>query len=211
MSGETNGVKCAAGATSMLTDLSFDFFEGRELPSKLGRTDVPITLLPELAFEIRAPIDANDLARACRTFMQLAYPEGVDSVPDNKRPYFNIPCNGSIFDFLPPAPSSRGIGQDLSKLKGAVQGYEFRLGSAEHPHLKLRIQHMDFHHRPIWVYSVDTHDRFLQATQHLSAEEAAAWRKLTESNRVLKQRIEEALAAAGFITPVSLLRLDLTS
>lgn len=153
----------------------------------------------------------RDLSLACRVFMDLAYLDVPESVPECKRPYCDIPEESSIAEFLPPSPIARGIGQDLSKLKGAVQGYEFRLGSCDHPHLKLRIQRMEFHGNNVWVYSVDTHDRFLQATQHLSVEEADAWRKLTESNRTLKHKIEEALAAAGFMTPVSLLRVDLTA
>jgi hypothetical protein len=63
----------------------------------------------------------------------------------------------------------------------------------------------------VWVYSVDTHDRFLQATQHMTAEEAETWKKLVETNRQLKYQIEEALAAAGYLTPVSLLRIDLNT
>ncbi len=153
----------------------------------------------------------RDLALACRLFMELAYPDGLETLPENKRLYHDIPVDGSIADYLPPAALAVGIGQDLSKLKGAVTGYEFRLGSAEHAHLKLRIQLMEFHGRSVWVYSVDTHDRFHQATQHLNAEEADAWRKLTESNCTMKHGIEEALAAAGFMTPIKLLRFDLTA
>jgi hypothetical protein len=167
-----------------------------------------------LRFENGADVETltvQDLARACRLFMEQAYPDGLDTIPENRRPYAVIPLDGSIADYIPPAPLAAGICQDLSKLKAGVPGYEFRLGSAGHLHLKLRIQQMNLHGRHVWVYSVDTHDRFLQATQHLSAEEAEAWRNLVETNRALKHKIEDALAQAGFLTPISLLRIDLNS
>jgi hypothetical protein len=152
-----------------------------------------------------------DLAQACRLFIAHAYPDGRDTISDDKRPYCNIPTDGEIADYLPPAPQAVRICQDLSKLKAGVPGYEFRLGSAEHPHLKLRIQQMDLHGQHVWVYSVDTHDHFFQATHGMSADEAQAWKHLVESNRLLKYRIEEALAEAGYLTPVSLLRIDLNA
>ena len=77
--------------------------------------------------------------------------------------------------------------------------------------MKLRIQIVEFHERKVWVHSVDTHDQFFRATQHLSPDEANAWRTLTEQNRSLKYRIEEVLAQAGFLTPKSLLQIDLTA
>jgi hypothetical protein len=162
----------------------------------------------------RIVVDAltiQDLALSCRLFMELAYPGGADTISADKRPYHDIPTVGDIDDYLPPAKLALCICQDLSQAKGGVRGYEFRLGSAHHPHLKLRIQVVDFHEREVWVHSVDTHDRFLRATQHLSPEEAMAWRTLTEQNRSLKHRIEESLAQAGYLTPKSLLQLDLTA
>src|ERR1022692_4180537 len=153
----------------------------------------------------------QDLALACQLFLELAYPDGTDTIPDSKRTYCNIPSDASIDDFLPPAKIATTVCQDLRKLKGAVRGYEFRLGSKLHPHLKLRIQIVDFHDRDVWVYSVDTHDHFFQVTQNLNPEEAKAWRLLVEQNRSLKHCIEDALAAAGFLTPKSLMKLDLTA
>jgi hypothetical protein len=157
------------------------------------------------------PLSRQDLAPACRIFLKYAYPDGVATIPAPKMPYYEIPTDHPIEEYLPPAKNAIGVCQDLSKTRGGVPGYEFRLGSATFPYLKLRIQTMDFHQREVWVYSVDTHDHFHQASQHLSAEDAAAWRKIIEQNRTLKQQIEEALAAAGFLTPKNLLKLDLTS
>lgn len=152
-----------------------------------------------------------DLAQACRIFMGLAYPDGPESIPERRRPYHDPDSDAPIETYLPPAPLSTGIVQDLSMLKGGIPGYEFRLGSTHYPHLKLRIQRVEFHHRDVWVYSVDTHDHFHQAAKDVNPEDAEAWRRLVEQNRALKHRIEEALALAGFLTPKSLLRLDLTS
>ena len=151
------------------------------------------------------------LGDACRVFMSLAYPAGTTTIPAGKVCYFEMPGDCAIEEFLPPAPNARSICQDLTKRSGGLVGYEFRLGSEHYPHLKLRVQHMDCHAQKLWVYSVDTHDGFHHATQFLNDEEAAAWRTLVDRNRVLKHQIEDALGKAGFITPVRLLRIDLTS
>jgi len=152
----------------------------------------------------------HDLASACRIYFDLAYPD-TRQIPESKRAYHEISAERPLEDFLPPAACANGVCQDLSKQAGGLVGYEFRLGSVTHPHMKLRIQLVELHQHPLWVYSVNTHDRFHQATQFLSQEEAAAWEKLVEHNRALKHTIEEALAQAGFITPIRLLRIDLTA
>lgn len=152
----------------------------------------------------------QDLAQACRIFMEIGYPEGC-TIPEAKRAYADIGPEARLEDYLPPAAAAEKVCQDLSKLKGGLRGYEFRLGSAAHPHLKLRIQPVEVHERPVWVFSVDTHDRFLQAAQHQDPDEAQKWRELVEQNRQLKHQIEDALSLAGFLTPKGLLRFDLTS
>ncbi len=154
---------------------------------------------------------AQDFAQACRIFMELAYPGGCETVPERLRPYCDIAVESPLEDFNPGAPLSTSVALDLSTLAPGTPGYAFRLGSANYPHLKLRIQIMDFHQRDVWVYSVDTHDRFHRAIEHPDAEEAEAWKQLIEQNRNLKHQIEEALALAGFLTPKSLLTLDLTA
>jgi len=153
----------------------------------------------------------QDLARACRIFLRIAYSEGPATIPASKLPYNEIPEDGPVEAYLPPAKTAAGICRDLSKTKAGIPGYEFRLGSARFPHLKLRIQSMDFHERGVWVYSVDTHDHFLPPSDHRSPDEADGWRALIDYNRTLKQQIEEELGAAGFLTPKTLLKLDLTA
>lgn len=180
-------------------------------PTNLGDTLIPGPLLREIKLDLQPPLPMADLGFVCRRFMELAYPAGPVTIPENRRPFFEMADDGAIADYLPPATFAVGICQDLSKLKGGLRGYEFRLGSVDHPHLKLRVQLIAFHNRDVWVYSVDTHDRFVvQATKHLSAEHQAQWRELVEKNGQLKKEIEDTLALAGHLTPRSLLRLDLT-
>ncbi|MBI2805965.1 MAG: hypothetical protein HYX68_13375 [Planctomycetes bacterium] len=143
--------------------------------------------------------------------MELAYPEGLDAIPASKRPYCDIPTDARVEDYLPPEPIAATVCQDLAKTKAGVRGYAFRLGSTGHPHLKLLVQACDLHDHDVWVFSVDTHDRFLQATHELDSEEARQWRALYDRNAKLKAQIESALSLAGFMTPTGLLRVDLTS
>lgn len=172
--------------------------------------DTSVCLLRQDYEGVVEALTVHDLASACRIFMGLSYPEGADSIPESKRPFSNISVDGCIADYLPPGSFSAGICQDLSPIPGGAPAYAFRLGSARHPHLKLRVQLLNFHQRDVWVFSVDTHDRVaIQAIKHLNAEEAEIWRALAESNTGLKQRIEEAFALAGHLTPTSLLKVDL--
>ena len=46
---------------------------------------------------------------------------------------------------------------------------------------------------------------------HRSRPQTDAWRVLVEQNSLCKHRIEKALANAGFMTPIGLLRVDLTA
>src|ERR1043166_6217801 len=139
-------------------------------------------------------VPIQDFARACRLFLRLAYPEGAPPAPANKQRYAEIPLDAAIADYLSGAPFAAGICQDLAK--NGVQGFEFRLGCVHHPNLKLRVQRMEVSSREVWVFSVDTHDRFLQPSKLLGDEETE-WRAFCTKNTVLKQKIEEALAEAG--------------
>lgn len=153
----------------------------------------------------------RDLACACRIFMDLAYPDGAGTIPEPKLPFYDLGPERSLIELLPPAPVSVGVSKTLSRNAGGSFGYEFRLGSASYPHLKLRVQTMDLHDREVWVYSVDTHDGFHRATAALNPEEAEQWRTLVERNRAAKRAIEQALAHAGFLTPTAVLTVDLTA
>jgi hypothetical protein len=173
--------------------------------------DTSVCLLRQTHEDALETLSIHDLASACRTFMAISYPGGAESIPDAKRPYFTMTDECNVADFLPPGRLAVGICQDLSKAKGGVPGFEFRLGSAGHPHLKLRVELVNLHEHDVWVYSVDTHDRFaLQAVKNLSPQEAETWRALLEKNSALKKQIEAAFADGGLFTPTSILKVDLT-
>jgi hypothetical protein len=179
-----------------------------------------ISILPEQCFDMSdlafdlptSPVTSltiQDLARACRIFMEAAYPEGIDTIPANKRPYYDIDLHRSVNDYLLPAAIAAGVCQSLPPQNNGLQGHELRLGSAKYPHMKLRIQAVEFRSRTVWVYSVNTHDGFQQVTRYLSAVEAEAWRCLVEHNRNLKSQIENAFKAAKLLTPMHILELGL--
>ena len=150
-------------------------------------------------------LTTQNLAKACRIFMELAYPDGADTIPQNKRAYYEICTDSPLHELVPPAKAALTVCQALP----AAHGYAFRLGSTAYPHLKLCIQSVAFHERTVWVYSVDTHDGGPQLAKLISADDAKLWRAIIDQNRELKQEIESALGVAGFLTPNNLLQLDL--
>ena len=75
------------------------------------------------------PVTTALVARACRTFMGLAYPGGPATIPPRKRVYFNLPLDRPVSDFLPPAPAAEGIVHAV-QTPGGAGGWAFRLGSA---------------------------------------------------------------------------------
>ncbi len=158
-------------------------------------------------------LTCEQLSRVCRLFMDLAYPDGVDMVPPKKRPYYHLAPDADLAAYLPPAPQATGVCEELSSKKDGPRGYEFRLGSAHFPHLKLRVHEVDHRGQTVWVYSVDTHDAFSRSNYSPPDEhpDAAAWRVLQDKNALLKRRIEEAFEAAGFMTFKGLLRLGLSN
>lgn len=181
----------------------------------------PIFSLSRLNETLRKPHDEritmNDLntellGRACHLFMVIAYPGGPDTIDPKKRVYYDLPVAAPLEEFLPPAPVAAGIAEDLSSRKNGLLGYSFRLGSEHFPHIKLRVQLMDARPSAVWVWSVDTHDAYARV-DHLPPDdpEVRGWRDLQQRNARLKQQIEEALDAAGFLTPTSLLRLELAA
>jgi hypothetical protein len=154
-----------------------------------------------------------ELGQACRLFLDLAYPDGPGTVPPKKRAYYAVGDAASLDEYLPPAPASVGICQPLSTRKDGPRGYEFRLGSAHFPHLKLRVQLMEHRGRPVWVYTVDTHDAFSRTSIQPPPDhpDAAGLFALQEANRRVKDQVEEALEQAGLPTFKSLLRSDLAA
>jgi len=145
--------------------------------------------------------------------MELAYPGGPQTIPPKKRPYLEIDPSRPVTDYLPPAPVAACVVQELSRKDGAAPGYEFRLGSTHFPHIKLRVQWMECQGKTMCVYTVDTHDAFSRQSVQPPPDhpDAAGWSALQEANRQLKDRVEDALEDAGFLTFKNLLRLDLSS
>lgn len=176
----------------------------------LGDTVVPGPLLPEAVIERpslpESELSMADLAAACRIFLKLAYPAGRESMPPDRCVYADISADDTIADYLPGSPRVEGLCNDLRK-KGQI-GYEFRLGSAGHPHIKLKVQRVELKGKNLWVFSVDTHDHFHRAARLLQGDEAAQWHEFMKKNSDLKGEIEKAFAAAGLLTPIDLLRID---
>src|SRR5262249_7430716 len=54
MEPKRNFGKAEAAAVQVLPDLAIDFAESNPLPSLLGKTDTPVHLLPELAFDLQS-------------------------------------------------------------------------------------------------------------------------------------------------------------
>ena len=160
-----------------------------------------------------ADLTTPQLGQACRIFMDLAYPGGPASIPPKKKVYYAIDPARPISELLPPAPDAAGIAKELSTRKDGPRGYEFRLGSAHFPHLKLNVQLMEHHGGLVWVFAVDTHDAFSRTCAQPPPDhpDAAAWLALQDANRRLKDRIEDVLEQAGYRTFKSLLRDDLGS
>src|SRR5437867_1368774 len=93
------------------------------------------------------------LARACHAFLTLAYPQGLASIPEKRRVYYQLPLDRPVSDFLPPAAAAEGIVQGMAAPGGGgLRGWAFRLGSAHYPHLKLKLQQLDYHHDTVWVF-----------------------------------------------------------
>jgi hypothetical protein len=152
------------------------------------------------------PLTTSVLARACRIFMDAAYPEGPSTLPVGKLPYLNVAADDPLANYLPPAPLAQGVCQTLG-----AEGYSFRLGSSRYPNLKLRVQCVGHDGAARCVFSVDTHDAFSDRHFQPPADhpDAPAWLALQAANQELKEKIETAWESAGILTFNKLLREEL--
>jgi len=148
------------------------------------------------------PLSIDLLRLACRHFLDQAYPDGPEAIPEARLPYYRIPAGADVRDYLPPAPLARGI---VASLVGANDGYTIRLGCAVFPYLRLTLQHVEHSGEMAWLCGVDTHDSW----HHPEHADGAAWLALQSANREVKARIESAWDAAGLLTQNRLLRQDL--
>ena len=138
------------------------------------------------------------LQRACRIFLDRAYPEGEHTIPPANLHYLALDPDQPLEHVLIPP-----VCQPLPLSASRLRGYALRLGSARHPHLKLQI--VD-HEDDGCVFSVDTHDGLSLDSSH---PDAARWRELQSANRRLKEEIERDWEAAGLLTFNGLLRREL--
>ncbi|HTU18602.1 MAG TPA: hypothetical protein VMG10_11125 [Gemmataceae bacterium] len=138
------------------------------------------------------------LKRACRIFLDRAYPEGRDTIPPPKCRFLDLDPDQPL-ELLLTLP----LCQPLPRREGGLRGYALRLGCAGHPHLKMQIVE---HEGVGCVFSVDTHDGFCPSS---SGPDAERWRELQAANRRLKEEIERAWEEAGLVTFNELLRREL--
>jgi hypothetical protein len=138
------------------------------------------------------------LARACRIFLERAYPAGKDTIPPPKSAYFALHPDQPLETLLVPP-----LCQPLPVPGGGIRGYALRLGSAAHPHLKLQII---CHEDGDCVFGVDTHDAI---SLDPGSPDVPRWARFQLVNRQLKEQIERAWEEAGLLTFNGLLRREL--
>lgn len=135
---------------------------------------------------------------ACRIFLEQAYPDGPHTIPPPKNRYFALDVAQPVESLLTPP-----VCEPLVRRDGALRGYSLRLGSVQHPHLKLQI--VD-HDGVECVFYVDTHDGLSLDSSH---PDAARWTEVQAANRHLKEEIERVWEEAGLLTFNGLLRREL--
>ncbi len=144
-------------------------------------------------------LNAAFFGRACRTFLQIAYPGGPATIPPGKAGFLDLRADHLLQPLLVPP-----ICEVLNKAEGRCRGYAFRLGSAGYPHLKLQVISHDAGVN--YLFAVDTHDAFKLDPEH---PDALAWKKLQIANQELKEQIERAWEKEGLPTFNGLLRSEL--
>jgi hypothetical protein len=138
------------------------------------------------------------LGRACRLFLDAAYPEGPATIPANRRVFLDHPANEPLAKLLGPP-----VAQVLTTPDGQLRGYALRLGSSHFPHLKL--QAVCCGENGAWVFTVDTHDALRLEPGHPDTER---WGQIQAVNRTCKEQIERAWEEAGLLTFHGLLRRE---
>jgi hypothetical protein len=138
------------------------------------------------------------LGKACRIFLNLAYPGGAQTIPAAKRAYLDLTPEAELPPLLGPP-----VGQVLKTPDGQVRGYALRLGSTHFPHLKLQVVRCG--DGGPWVFAVDTHDTVALEPGHPDTER---WREIQTANRHCKEAIERALEKEGLLTFHGLLRRE---
>ncbi|MGF1581304.1 MAG: hypothetical protein ACFCD0_18225 [Gemmataceae bacterium] len=166
---------------------------------------------PTKAYVIMVGLTTDILAEACRIFLSLAYPDGLERIPEDKLVYLDLPPNQLLSEYHANFPLPASTFRLLHDNNGDEAGVELRLGRKGFPHLKMNVRRVDNFPDGMWVFSVNTHDKFsdehyLPPPDH---PEADAWREMQETNARYKAAIETAWEAAGFLTFKAVLRLGL--
>ena len=145
------------------------------------------------------------LSQACRTYLELAYPGGSESIPERIRHYLQLDPTWALDQVVPPAP----IAVTVCQLIKEPPGYLFRLGCAHFPHMKLKTHRMFLRNETTWIFAVDTHDAYFLPPKDFG--ETEEWQNILLANKNLKERIEQAWEEQGILTLKSVLRLELES
>ena len=140
-------------------------------------------------------LTATLLARASRTFLDRAYPNGA-----------TIQAARSAFaGLIPDQPLEPLLVAPLCEViktqDGGLRGYAIRLGSAHYPNLKMQVVFQDS--GATCVFGVDTHDTLRLDSNH---PDHAGWCKIQSANARLKEEIERDWDAEGVLTFNGLLR-----
>lgn len=143
-----------------------------------------------------------DLLRAVEIYLAHAYPVG--ELPEAVRKRLNWPICEDVAALLEQAPFER-VGDAAAHERSPI--YALRLGNARYPHMKLQIQ--PWSTRVGYMLSVNTHDDFpgLRDDQV----DALAFRELQETNRTIKEAIEQEWDGQGLPTFLRYLRDYLAS
>ncbi len=152
-----------------------------------------------------APLTTDLVSSACRIFLSLAYPS-EDLIPTPRRLYLSLPPGKLLVDLHTETPFPPSTFQVISGKEEMIDGFAIRLGSYDFPHLKLKILRRQEAENEVWVFSVDTHDHFRPPPDHPDSE---AWKQLQIANSQLKEKIERAWEAEGFLTFNAILRENL--
>ena len=144
------------------------------------------------------------LKHACKLYLDCAYPDGPETIPDFAREFSCIPDDMNVSEYLPCLPRAQG---HVRQLEGAHPGYSVRLGCSVFPYLRLTFQQIECEGVANWLCAVDTHDSW----HHPEHADAAGWLAVQSANRALKERIETAWDEAGILTHNRLLRRELPS
>ncbi|HOF19380.1 MAG TPA: hypothetical protein PK082_10760 [Phycisphaerae bacterium] len=144
------------------------------------------------ASEIQGLPTADQIRQAVRVYLEHAYPEGIP--PSAQR---LVPPEG-----FRPSDWLSGNGVERDGGPSGVRSFALRLGNAQYPHMKLRLS------RPpkdeIYLFSVDSHDRFLHAEPGSS--DFSQLEALKRYNARLAAAIDAAWGAAGLPTEKHYLR-----